>query len=235
MRAIGRVVVDDDIVLRRPPLLGTSPPRLLLLALLTTLAPTVADGAAVGFPLGGDGGQELWQAVQDAADNKGMDTMLALLEGGANVNWQNEEMVSHSPVLACIVVLASPCSLTDWSSALAACCLSQKLFTPLIYSSMRGHRTVTNRLLRAGADVHLVSKHHNSALHLAAMHGYEDIVRELLAKGARADLENDRGKTPLDKAYEFEHDYRPKHSGARHSSHIIKLLEESLGGVREDL
>lgn len=109
------------------------------------------------------------------------------------------------------------------------------MFTPLVYSSMRGHRTVTNKLLRHGADVHLVSKHGNSALHLAAMHGYEDIVRELLAKGARADLKNKHGKTPLDKAYEFEHDYRPKHSGARHSSYIIKLLEDSLGGPREDL
>ena len=83
--------------------------------------------------------------------------------------------------------------------------------------------------------MHLVSKHGNSALHFAAMHGYEDIVRELLAKGARADLKNDRGKTPVDKAYEFEHDYRPKHSGARHSSHIIQLLEDSLGGLREEL
>jgi ankyrin repeat protein len=100
---------------------------------------------------------------------------------------------------------------------------------------MRGARTVTNRLLRHGADVHAVSTHGNSALHLAAMHGYEDIVRELLANGARADLKNGRGKTPLEKAYEFEHDYRPKHSGARHSSHIIQLLEESLGGAREDL
>ena len=112
---------------------------------------------------------------------------------------------------------------------------AQKMFTPLMYASMRGHRSVTNKLLRADADPHIVSTHGNSALHLAAMHGYEDIVRELLAKGARADLKNQLGKTPLDKAYEFEHDYRPKHSGVRHSSHIIKLLEDSLGGRREDL
>jgi hypothetical protein len=75
--------------------------RLLLLLISMTLAPTATDGAAVGFPLGGDGGEELWQAVQDAADNKGMDAMLALLEAGANVNWQNEEMVRHLPVRPC--------------------------------------------------------------------------------------------------------------------------------------
>lgn len=74
---------------------------LLLLVLSMTLAPTVIDGAAVGFPLGGDGGEELWQAVQDAADNKGMDAMLAMLEAGANVNWQNEEMVSHMSIRPC--------------------------------------------------------------------------------------------------------------------------------------
>ena len=58
---------------------------------------------------------------------------------------------------------------------------------------------------------------------------------ELLEYGAIADQKNDKGKTPLDKAIEHELDYRPKHSGARHSSHIIQLLEDALGGKREDL
>ena len=58
---------------------------------------------------------------------------------------------------------------------------------------------------------------------------------ELLEYGAIADQKNDKGKTPLDKAIEHELDYRPKHSGARHSSHIVQLLEDALGGKREDL
>ena len=54
---------------------------------------------------------------------------------------------------------------------------------------------------------------------------------ELLEYGAIADQKNDKGKTPLDKAIEHELDYRPKHSGARHSSHIVQLLEDALGGL----
>ena len=74
--------------------------RRLALLLLGTVAVSVIEAAAVGFPLGGDGGQELWAAVADAADSKGMDGMLALLEAGANVNWQNEDMVSP-PLFGC--------------------------------------------------------------------------------------------------------------------------------------
>ena len=61
------------------------------------------------------------------------------------------------------------------------------------------------------------------------------LAAELLEYGAIADQKNDKGKTPLDKAIEHELDYRPKHSGARHSSHIVQLLEDALGGKREDL
>ena len=43
------------------------------------------------------------------------------------------------------------------------------------------------------------------------------------------------GQTPLDLAYEWELDYRPKHSGARHSTELLRILERASGGVREDL
>ena len=59
------------------------------------------------------------------------------------------------------------------------------------------------------------------------MHGYEDIVRELIGAGAKADFKNDNGKTPVDKAYEFEHDYRPKHSGGS----ILSRVFPELSGV----
>ena len=84
---------------------------LMLLFLCGTTTRVGLDGvqaAPVGFPLGGDGGQELWQAVRDAADNKGFTEMLSLLQAGANVNWQNEDMVSPGPPIGSIAKLGSP-------------------------------------------------------------------------------------------------------------------------------
>lgn len=98
------------------PLLAPLPLHALLMLMLLLLCGTTTrvglDGvqaAAVGFPLGGDGGEELWQAVRDAADNKGFTEMLSLLQAGANVNWQNEDMVGPGPPVGSIAKLGSPC------------------------------------------------------------------------------------------------------------------------------
>ena len=51
-----------------------------------------------------------------------------------------------------------------------------------------------------GADVNAASATGDAALHLAAFHGFETVVRFLVSRGARLDAENYRGETPLERA-----------------------------------
>jgi len=51
--------------------------------------------------------------------------------------------------------------------------------------------------LDLGCDVNAVNQAGNSALHIAALRGYNTIVKLLLEKGARIDIKNKRGQTPL--------------------------------------
>ena len=51
-----------------------------------------------------------------------------------------------------------------------------------------------------GADVNAADANGDTALHLAAFHGFESVVRFLVSRGARLDAENHRGETPFDRA-----------------------------------
>ena len=51
-----------------------------------------------------------------------------------------------------------------------------------------------------GADVNAADASGDTALHLAAFHGFESVVRFLVSRGARLDAENYRGETPLERA-----------------------------------
>ena len=51
-----------------------------------------------------------------------------------------------------------------------------------------------------GADVNAASATGDTALHMAAFHGFETVVRYLVSRGARLDATNLRGETPLDRA-----------------------------------
>ena len=51
-----------------------------------------------------------------------------------------------------------------------------------------------------GADVNAISATGDTALHLAAFHGFKSVVRYLVRRGARLDTVNHRGETPLDRA-----------------------------------
>ena len=51
-----------------------------------------------------------------------------------------------------------------------------------------------------GADVNAASATGDTALHLAAFHGFETVVRFLVSRGAGLDAANRRGETPLDRA-----------------------------------
>ena len=51
-----------------------------------------------------------------------------------------------------------------------------------------------------GADVNAADANGDTALHLAAFHGFESVVRFLVSRGAGLDAENHRGETPLERA-----------------------------------
>ena len=51
-----------------------------------------------------------------------------------------------------------------------------------------------------GADVNAASATGDTALHLAAFHGFKTVARYLVSRGARLDATNHRGETPLDRA-----------------------------------
>ena len=51
-----------------------------------------------------------------------------------------------------------------------------------------------------GADVNAASEDGDTALHLAAFHGFNTVVRFLVSQGANLDAMNARGETPLESA-----------------------------------
>ncbi|MDP2876437.1 MAG: ankyrin repeat domain-containing protein [Holophaga sp.] len=82
-------------------------------------------------------------------------------------------------------------------------------WTPLMWSVYYKHLPVTVLLLEKGADPNIQATYKNSrpagtsALHIAAYYGFEDQVAALVKKGARANLVDGNGKTPIDLAQEY--------------------------------
>ena len=69
-------------------------------------------------------------------------------------------------------------------------------------SAVSGSSRAAAVLLRAGADPNALSIFGDTPLHLAITGEKAEIVEALLAAGAKTDLRNGKGKTPLDKARE---------------------------------
>src|SRR5947208_3363330 len=59
---------------------------------------------------------------------------------------------------------------------------------------------VIKMILDAGADINAVNDQENTALHLAASKGNDAVVQYLASRGAKLDVKNKAGKTPLDLA-----------------------------------
>jgi ankyrin repeat protein len=51
-----------------------------------------------------------------------------------------------------------------------------------------------------GAEINAVNRDGDTALHLAAFHGFQSVVEFLVSQGASLDIENARGETPLERA-----------------------------------
>lgn len=81
--------------------------------------------------------------------------------------------------------------------------------TPLLMTSMTGDPATAQALIKAGADVNLVSRDRYRLSPLAMAAGrkstepardYPGVLRELVAAGARLDLKDGNGRTPLEMA-----------------------------------
>jgi ankyrin repeat protein len=53
-------------------------------------------------------------------------------------------------------------------------------------------------ILDAGADVNAINDQDNTALHLAAQRGSDRVVQYLISRGAKFDVKNKQGKTPIE-------------------------------------
>ena len=71
---------------------------------------------------------------------------------------------------------------------------------PDLRSVMASGIDAVKAAVELGADVNAVSATGDTALHLAAFHGFKTVVRYLAGLGARLDATNNRGETPLDRA-----------------------------------
>lgn len=60
-------------------------------------------------------------------------------------------------------------------------------FTALMWSSAYGQNSTVLLLLEKGADVHIRGRRSESAMHLAAAGGHQDVIKHLVTYGADAD------------------------------------------------
>lgn len=111
--------------------------------------------------------------------------------------------------------------------------------TPLLHAIEAGHDRIVERLLARGADPNARDitsmTRFCTALHLAAKHGKETIVRLLLAHGARVDPEDSRGKTPLSWAAQSGHEAVVKlllEAGAKPARNVVRArtMPSHVGG-----
>jgi ankyrin repeat protein len=67
-----------------------------------------------------------------------------------------------------------------------------------VYAAAQGNTAALDALLGAGIDVNATYEHKLTLLMWAAGQGHADTVRLLLARGAKADMRDDRGLTAFD-------------------------------------
>lgn len=78
--------------------------------------------------------------------------------------------------------------------------------TPLLIAARDGHAQLVERLLAAGASVHLKDRQHGmTALMWAALRGHEAVVEQLLQAGADPTLADRYGKDAAGLAREYGH------------------------------
>jgi ankyrin repeat protein len=74
--------------------------------------------------------------------------------------------------------------------------------TPLHFAALGDRTELARLLIEQGADVNARNRNRETALHLAAIYGY-DVAQLLIGKGADIKLRNRDGDTPLTVAEHF--------------------------------
>lgn len=110
-----------------------------------------------------------------------VDTLLA---EGADVNEKDEELGltaliaaaknGHAAVARTLIQQGADVNTTD----------NELGFTPLIFAAREGHIEIVEVLLEKGADVHVKGKHGTTAMGVAIVNGYPDVVTLLRKAGA---------------------------------------------------
>ena len=77
--------------------------------------------------------------------------------------------------------------------------------TALWWTALHGNKTLTQLLLKTGADVNQADRDGWVPLSVAAFYGHEEIVKILLAAGADPSKEVEDGDTAYDKAVAWNH------------------------------
>jgi hypothetical protein len=77
-------------------------------------------------------------------------------------------------------------------------------WSALHYAAFAGHGKVAILLLDLGADIDARSTNGSSALMMAVYEGHEQLVRQLLARGADRSLKNDRDEGAADWAFKYQ-------------------------------
>ncbi|MCY4321538.1 MAG: ankyrin repeat domain-containing protein, partial [Bdellovibrionaceae bacterium] len=89
-----------------------------------------------------------------------------------------------------------------------------------------GEIKAVNKILEEGVDIHALNKYGDTALHLAVLKGYNNIIKALINHGAKLNAKNNYGYTPLDRAWTIETYELLKNNGANNSSFFNTLTKK---------
>ena len=161
------------------------------------------------------GNTQLYYACED--DN--IEDVEILLKLGADVNEKNSLQWTPLHMAAYYGRFEIAKLLIQNGANIDAKC--DDLVTPLHFAADNGqcgHSKTAELLLQNGADVDAQDKVYDTPLHDAAFNGYPEVVEVLLKHGARKDLKNQFGRTPLQVAEYYKRgDYKK----------VIALLKEN--------
>lgn len=120
-----------------------------------------------------------------------------LLQSGAD---PNIECKGVTPLyLSCLYSEEESVSHLLSFGANPSCSCTNRKITPLHLTSSKGLVSITEKLIKSGADVNNVSSRYGTPLHIAVSKNHQNILKLLLNNGAQASLniQKEDGDTPL--------------------------------------